>query len=693
MKNKIKLLFIAATMMLFVVAFNEARAVTHPVVVVNYNGTGLVPGQYFYVPIQLTGTLMGSVQWVFSYNRDVMTYISETHNFVSGGTVVITNNFQYPTSTGQWYLKVLYGYTGAGTGQTLSNATVVTFKFQYKGGTTTFDFINKAANTGNTGQQYSFVKANPYTLIDPLTSWTAGSMTGSSGATVYSIAAGGAFKDSTVWKLNPDGSGNAFVPTGNVNAVITAGTVTSDDTNRVNNLTIYPLGKLTLNASKTLKVKGDLLIQSDATGSGSFVDLTSAGGLPVNGTTTVQRYQTGNWDGNWPATTITWHYVSPPVKVSNSYVYFNSLMNYYDEPSALWVPYTAGTQTLTPGVGYSTATRANGVISWIGGNVNTGNVTLPGIPNSDASDAMGFNLVGNPYPCSLRWDAAISKANIDATAYLWNGTTYVPHLTTDPTPYDIPAEQGFFVHVTTGQYAGTIVFVNANRVHSSNTYVKSTTTQYLDLTVDGNNLEDMTSIRFNADATAGFDSEYDAYKLFGVADCPQIYSLSSPSLAVNTLPGYTAQTLIPLGFKVGVNGTYTVTASGMGTFPVGTDLYLEDILLGKNQNLTANPVYQFTASPTNPVHRFNLHFSPLTGMANNSAANLKIYSSENNVFVNVPMELHGEIIIYDLLGKEVNRQPIESNTLNKVSLNTQLGYYLVKVLGDKTTVSGKVFVQ
>ncbi len=693
MKNKFKLLFIAATVMLFVVAFNEARAYTYPNLVVNYTGTGLVPGQYFYVPVVLTGTLVGSVQCVFTYNRDVMTYISETHNFIGGGTYSASNFLQYPASTGQWYLKILWGYTGGGSGQTYAGVTVVTFKFQYKGGTTAFDFAYKAATTGNTGTQYTFVKANPYTQIDIHTTYTAGSITGSSGATVYSTAAGGAFKDSTIWKLNPDGSGNAFVPTGNVNAVITAGTVTSDDTNRVNNLTIYPLGKLTLNSARTLKVKGNLLIQSDATGSGSFVDLTSAGGLTVTGTTTVQRYQTGNWDGLWPPTTITWHYVSPPVGYAISYVYYQSLMNSYDEPSASWTPITSGSTALIKGVGYSTATTTNGVITWTGGSLNTGNVTVGGMPNSFQSDAYGFNLVGNPYPCALHWDATISKANVDATAYVWNGTTYVPHLTTDPTPYDIPAEQGFFVHVTTGQSAGTIVFVNANRVHSSNTYLKSTTSQYLDLTVDGNNMEDMTSIRFNADATTGFDPDYDAYKLFGVAGCPQIYSLVSPALSVNTLPDYTSQTIIPIGFKVGVNETYTITASGMGTFPAGTDLYIEDLLLGKNQNLTVNPVYQFTATTTNPVHRFNLHFSPLTGMAGKSTGNLNIYSSENNVYVNIPMELHGEIVIYDLLGKEVKRQSIESNTLNKVSLNTQLGYYLVKVMGDKTTVSGKVFIQ
>ena len=60
MKNKFKLLFFAAAVMLFTVAFNTARGVTPPDVNVNVALTGLTPGQYIWVPVILTGTQVGS---------------------------------------------------------------------------------------------------------------------------------------------------------------------------------------------------------------------------------------------------------------------------------------------------------------------------------------------------------------------------------------------------------------------------------------------------------------------------------------------------------------------------------------------------------------------------------------------------------------------------------------------------------
>ena len=701
MKNNFKLIICTITALLFVALLDHAAGqsapLADPVVTVNYSGAGLTPGQYITIPVTITGTTVGNWQFLLNYDRDVLTFMKWTTSGLPTGTFTCNPNFTDSHIPGVTVIKCQFAYLGGTPGFTYSGSAIINLKFQFKGGSSSVVFYNKATLPTQTQIYYTYIKANPFTAVDLLSTFNAGSAAGSTNAEVFSSATGGSFKDSLTWKLTAGGVGQGFVPTSNVHATITNGIVTIDSSARCNGLIVNPTGKLTVNSLTTLSVNGNAIVQGDATGTGSVVD---NGTITFAGLVSAQRYMTGNWDGTWPPTTITWHYVSSPVSAGTIDSFAGALLDYWDETAGTtgtWTPMTTPSTTpLAVNKGYAAALTSNQVITFIGGTLNTSNqnANLTNLTNSDATAVRGFNLIGNPYPSGLKWDATHTRINVDAAAYFWNGSSYDTHLTSDATSYQIPAEQGFYVHVTTGSNSGSMVLLNSERVHTTSAYVKSTGSEQLDLTVNGNNMQDLTSIRFNPAATEGFDSEYDAYKLWGVNACPQIYSITPDNdLAVNALPDYSTQTVIPVGCKVGVNGTYTLTASGLGTFPSGTDFYLEDLLLNKSQNLTLNPVYEFTAAASNPVHRFNIHFSPLTGIGEGTSGKLKIYASEKNVYVNIPMALNGQIIVYDLLGKEMKRQQIQGNSLNKVSLDVQLGYYLVKVLGDKTTLTGKVFIR
>jgi len=684
MKNKIKLILSAAMIMVFVAAFNFANAQA-PVCVVNYNGTGLTPGSTVYVPITLTGTTVGSFQLLLSYDRDVLTYVGQTNTVSGYGFFSVFDPFTHVALPGQTFTKLQLAYSAGSPGATYNNQTIATLQFTFNGGSTNITFANIATTTGNNGAQFTFIKANPYTLINLASTFTGGTAAGSY-ATLTSVSGGGDFEASATWVENK-------VPTNACDVTITGNVVTDNGaTGRCHNLTINAAGQMTVATGKSLTVSGNMLIKSDVTGSGSFIDL---GTTTITGTSTVQRYMTGNWNGTWPPTNntdITWHYVSSPVSGGTINSFLGGLLNYWNEPANTWSPMTLPVTTpLVVNQGYSAAMTSNGVITFTGGTLNTGTQNISGLTNTNATSARGFNLIGNAFPSAVKWDASVALSNVDGAAYLWNGTSYVSYLQADG--YQIPAEQGFYVHVTTGFNSGFIVIPNTNRVHSANAYVKSTGTENLNLSIAGNNLEDATSIRFNADATEGFDSQYDAYKIWGITECPQVYSIiPSDNLSINSLPELTTQTVIPVGIRVGKTDTYSITASNLESFPSGTDVYLEDILLNKTQNLNLNPVYSFSASSGSPVHRFDIHFAPTTGIGDINGSNLKIYSSYNNVFVNIPMDLHGTILVYDLLGKEITSKQIEGNTLNKISMDAPQGYYLVKVLGDKATVTGKVFI-
>jgi hypothetical protein len=54
--------------------------------------------------------------------------------------------------------------------------------------------------------------------------------------------------------------------------------------------------------------------------------------------------------------------------------------------------------------------------------------------------------------------------------------------------------------------------------------------------------------------------------------------------------------------------------------------------------------------------------------------------------------MKGEVIIYNMIGQPVKRQPLDENTLTKISLTGCTGYYLVKVITGDGVYSGKVLI-
>jgi len=457
-------------------------------------------------------------------------------------------------------------------------------------------------------------------------------------------------------------------------------------------ITIASNGDLTVNGNLSLGTTtgGPLTVKSDATATGSLITKGTITGTGV-ATSKIERYITGNWSGGNPTGATIWHYVSAPISDATINTFLGFLMNSWSESALTWIPLTTPVTTLmNVGQGYAVATTANGTVTYTG-TLNTGDITISGLTNSGGggSTYSGWHLIGNPYPSSFTWDGSITRTNVDGGAYFWNGSTYVAYMTTDGTPYQIPADQGFFVH-TTG--AGSVAIPNTNRVHSTGSFVKSTVTDQLTLKVAGNSYEDKTSIRFNEQATENFDGEYDAYKLFGIEACPQIYSIIQEDiLAINSLPDPDVHPVIKLGLKVGESGLYTISASDIESFKPGTSLYIEDILTEKDQSLNTNPVYTFNAEPGQPEHRFNIHFAPV-GINEKESDNIRIYSSEKDIYVNIPTSTQGNIIVYNLLGSEMMRKPFTGKSFIKLTPDVNSGYYLVQVAGDRQTATGKVYL-
>ncbi len=685
------------TVLALLAAFQVTKAQA-PVVTINCPTGTINPGDYITIPVKMTGTTVGGWQLIIDYDRDILTYDSAGTGVaptgLPPGTWGYNPSYSHTSFTGK-RLKLLFLYTGGGSGATYSDQIIANLKFTFVGGSTTFSYTNKSTTTVMTGQQYTFVKANPYGTINLITTFSIGSVSGDY-ATITSVAGGGNWGTAASWDL-------AKVPNRSNKVVINSNPATP----LINEATHICTGGLTINTGKAmtnnfpLTVNGNLLLKSvDLTGSGSYIDNSTT---TVTGTTKVERYMTGNWNGSTlpPPSGTLFHYVSSPVSNCNAFdAFYGNLLFTFQEDSIVpsWVYIMDGRMPLAVGKGYNAATKSDGVITYYNGTLNKGDITITLTKNSFGPPAptfTGYNLIGNPFPCSFDWSTFSPPSGMDAAAYVYDYNQYKVKIPGVPGTFDgiIPAEQGFFVKTTTNNLSLTLP---ANkRVHTApEKYFKSSFSDLLTLKIAGNGNEDEALIYFDADATEGFDPQFDGYKLYGADAAPQLFSiLPNDNLTINTLPSVNSNPVVAVGLKVGVTETYTITASGMESFANGSDIYLVDLFLNKTQNLNSNPVYEFTASPGSDMHRFDVHFAPTTGIPQGTSDNIKIYAAEKSVYVNIPMALQGVIIVYDLLGKEVKRQPIESNTLNKVNLNVQLGYYLVKVLGDKSTVSGKVFIR
>ncbi|MCB2220241.1 MAG: fibronectin type III domain-containing protein [Bacteroidetes bacterium] len=449
-----------------------------------------------------------------------------------------------------------------------------------------------------------------------------------------------------------------------------------------NDITMDPLTQLTVNNGVILTINGDLMLLASASGEASIVEY---GGVNVLGNTSVEQYIEGS----------RWNFVSYPLDMPNTSVYEGLFLRYWVEATSDWQYIIDPDSALTVGQGYSTyTTTAAGdvTITYDAGDLNTGAINLP-VEYSGSSD--GWNVVGNPYPSAVDWDdASWVKTNIDAAIYVWDGTQYLVWngLFGDLTDGVIPAYQSFY---TKASAASPVLQVNnASRVHGPSPYKSSEVSNLIDVRVVGNGYDDITYINFNEGATAVYDSQFDAIKMFGIEEAPQLYSITENEiLSINTLPEYYPGMVIPLGLKVGADAEYSIKVSNLSSFEFPVNVFIEDLLTGEMVNISSEEFYTFNASTEDNAERFLLHFMAVTDVNETSLSPVEIYSYDNSVYVkNIETE-NATISVVNIAGQIVYSGDLENTPLNRIDLNLETGYYVVKVLTSENLSTEKVFLK
>jgi hypothetical protein len=457
---------------------------------------------------------------------------------------------------------------------------------------------------------------------------------------------------------------------------------------RTSNVTI-PTGATNYPTITAAAYCDNLKIESDATGDGSLLD---GGFLTIYGTTTVERY----------TTTDAYHAFSPSVTDETADMFhFAGSTGYdvyvlsHDESTNLYtdvIPVATAMDTLKGYFVWGDGANATPPVSnWtyeMNGGFNTG--TFGGADNLTRTTTganSGWNFVGNPYTSAIDLQAATGwdRTGLDATVYTYSGFTWLTYnynTGVGTGNQNIAMGQGFFVNVS-AVGTGTFKMDNDVRVHSNVGYLKTEISNIVNIQASGNNINDETSILFMEDATIGFDHQYDAYKLYSLDEnAPQIYSLASTNMAVNTLP---ETDWVQLGFKAGVNGTYTISAE---INEIG-NVVLEDTFTGEMTDLNIGS-YTFDYSINDSEGRFIVHFSPL-GVGDNMNEATNIYSHNKTIYINLPEDTDGYAVVYDMMGKEVATTAI-NGTFNTITLDKS-AYYVVKVLSNDNMITEKVFIK
>jgi parallel beta-helix repeat protein len=486
-------------------------------------------------------------------------------------------------------------------------------------------------------------------------------------------------------------------------------------------VTIASNGYLTVNGSITNSAgNAGLVIQSDATGTGSLIH-NSGSGVSA----TVQSYNAGTQ----------WHMFSSPIN-NASFTVLPTLANtiQYDESTAdYWtgIVYGAGSvngwvsipANMVNAKGYVHYFNTNATLNYTGTlnpNTTTSAIVVPytnhGVtePNTSASwdDFDGWNLIGNPYTSAIDWDDASvdhAGANLLNAVYTYddktahNYTSYVGGVSTNGGSRYIPAMQGFFVKGDATETGGTLNIGANARVHNALLYWKGymeTPSNFIRLEISGNGFKDETVVRMLPDATNAMDNGMDAYKFFTWHESvPQIYTRTegSADYSINTVPVLEEGSVsVPIRM-VQTGESYSIRISEFNF--IGVKVYLKDNLNSVTEEIALDDVIELTADESDANGRYELVFDKSSGSIVSDVNNIDvtIYPNPNEGTFTIRLEHYYsgyELEIANVIGQLFYKNVFEDAYAKEIKIiGANAGVYFLKIrLDDGSVVNRKIIV-
>jgi|GEM_PF-644351 len=336
------------------------------------------------------------------------------------------------------------------------------------------------------------------------------------------------------------------------------------------------------------------------------------------------------------------------------------------------------------------------------GTVQQGDIELGPTFNPAGFGGGGWNLLANPYPSAIDWDAASwTKVNIGQAISIWNTAlanyaSYVGGVGVNGGSNIISAGQAFFVRASGAAPTPSLIAKETVKSTSNGTFLRTTTLPNLLIAklLNQAGASDQTAVVFRETATNYFDNQWDAYKLRGTSMHLSTiiggreYSINS--LALSSMDYIS----LPLNIGAQPNGVTRLEFNGVESFEAGTVVLLKDNYTFEMVELTPDYVYSFFVS-TDPnsqgENRFELIFynnqvTTLPDFGKFSQA-VKLYPNpierggETNLLVKSIKAEKFMLSVFDVSGREVYNTESQVMGTREIKLPTflQSGVYTVKI--------------
>lgn len=401
-----------------------------------------------------------------------------------------------------------------------------------------------------------------------------------------------------------------------------------------------------------------LLSTSDAagTGTGTGMIYRLLSGNTVSGNVTVQRYMSGEGQ--------IYRYISVPVSgamvsqwkddfditgpfndpsprrvvcgvsinpANYSLFYYNEAVPGDINQGYVGYPLTGQSTTNSPivvGRGYATFIRecSNPTIIDVTGPINQVQAALPVTYTVNTPAADGWNLVGNPFPCTIDWDGGSwTKTRISPVISITdNGTGMIRYyeagVTNDIPNGHIAPGQAFFARATGANPS--LVVRESSKVGNVAEFFREGTPSKpsFALAFSDGQVEDRAYVKLEDEATGSLD-DFDAPKINNPTFSFSTISDDQRSMAINALNALPCGKELKIGMKGVQNGQYSVSLELRGIYFKENRFSIIDHFLNKATVIKPGQGYSFLVTDHEASRAFD-RFSLL--VEQNQSASLEV---------------------------------------------------------------------
>ena len=444
---------------------------------------------------------------------------------------------------------------------------------------------------------------------------------------------------------------------------------------------------------------------------------------------TVEMYSKASWDLNQPINSkYKWQYFGIPVTTVTAMPTFmgSYVRKWYEIGTNItnhWIQ-LANDSTLDPFYGYEICQAAPTTIVFQGTLV-TSDFSSGQMAITPTALYPGQHVYANSYTAGISIYDLDYGTDVESTAYLYNTGTYNQWLPDAGTTSGLGAGQYIAVPKNlAGQFtlpaqiaSMQSVLIKAKNLSSNATFGIRYTSIVVDfdsaihrikginnnlfgntdkvstiIDVKGRKASDRLWLISQPGCTRTFNNGWDGSKFIGSALSPQIYAVEPDGkYQVNAVDDINDT---EIGFLVGEDTEYNLTFTHTNIKSKYAGVYLVDLLDNKTIDVTeSGTTYSFSAtSSTLTDKRFKIVARHYEENAPDTESQIKVFSSNGNIFVQNLDNSKGDIMIYDIAGHYLEKLPLVPNGIITLS-GIVPGAYIARVITAKEDFSKRLIVR